>query len=353
MNERISEQLQSLLDQEVNRVNVPGLQLSVHTRDGRTWSGASGTVDLAQKIALEHNHILRVGSVTKMFTAVIIFKLIEEGKLSLDDTLSSYFPKVPNAESISLGQLLNHTSGLADVLEVPSVLSRSVIPWQNWKPETLVNLASKREPHFSPGGDWGYSNTNYILLGLIAEQVSGKPLAELYQSYITQPLGLSSTFFVPYEVAPAKLISGYERDLTPLPGIWMIRPKDKGWPTAAYASGAMVSTADDLVRFLESLFGGKLISPESLEHMTQFVEMSNPSFPEQTGSGLGIMRLTINEEEFWGHSGEFIGFTALVVHAANRSYSAAVIGNLSTFNAASVIQNLDLILRDSVEVPGS
>jgi D-alanyl-D-alanine carboxypeptidase len=165
-------QLQSILDEDVNLLKVPGLQAFVRTPDGKTWSGTSGTTDLARKNLLQRDHILRVGSVTKTFTAVLILKLAEEGYLSLDDPLAGWFPQYTNAGGVTVRQLLNHSSGIPEILESPNLLIKSIIPWTYWKPQELVDIAAKGKPYFTPGNDWHYSTSNYILLGTLCDNNS-------------------------------------------------------------------------------------------------------------------------------------------------------------------------------------
>jgi D-alanyl-D-alanine carboxypeptidase len=191
--------LQSMLDECVNRLKLPGIQAFVRTPDGQTWSGSSGTSDLRRKVPMQRDSVLRVGSVTKTFTSVLVLKLVEEGKLSLDDPLIKWFPGVPNAEAITIRQLLNHTSGIPEF--IPKVMMRSIFPSTYWKPQEIVDIITREKPLFTPGSDWEYSNSNYFLLGLIAEELSGKSFTQLLHEQIIDPLQLEHTYFIPYETA--------------------------------------------------------------------------------------------------------------------------------------------------------
>lgn len=338
--------LQTVLDQAVNRCGVPGIQAAVRTSDGKTWAGVSGSVDLERRRPLQREHILRVGSVTKLFTATVVFQLIKEGKFSLDDSLARWFPDVPNAKEITLRQLLNHHSGVLNVLEVPSLIFRSIWPGTYLQPNELVRMIEPRKPHSAPGVGFSYSNTNYVLLGLIAEQVSGERFETLLRQRILNRLGMKNTYFVPYEAVPDKLIYGFDRDLIPLPGLFSIAPHDKGWPTAAYASGALVSTAEDLLSFTDALFTGKLVSPASLKQMTTFLPAKSPDTKSQTGQGLGIMRFEVEGREWWGHTGEFIGFTAITAYAPKIGWTISLIGNLSVFDVETLLGELYRATQD-------
>jgi D-alanyl-D-alanine carboxypeptidase len=331
-------ELQSILDEDVNLIRVPGLQAFIRTPDGKTWSGVSGTTDLARKNLLRRDHIIRVGSVTKSFTAVLILKLVEEGYLSLDMPVSKWFPDLPSADGISIRHLLNHSSGIPEI--IPKVLLKSIIPWTFWQPEELVNLIVKDEPQFAPGTRFDYSNSNYILLGLIAEEVSGKPITQLLHEQIIDPLNLEHTYFIPYETAPTQLVTGFDRDMASIPGMLAIGTDNTSWATSAFTSGAMASTAEDLGIFFDSLFAGELLSPSTVEEMITFIDASNPGFPEQTGSGLGLMRLKVGWQELIGHAGQFMGSTAIAMHSPEENYTIVVICNLSNPNLVEVLADL-------------
>jgi D-alanyl-D-alanine carboxypeptidase len=244
----IAQKLQSILDEDVNLLKVPGVQAFVITSDGKTWSGTSGTIDLARKELIQGDDILRVGSVTKTFTAVIVLKLAEEGLLSLDDPIAKWFPDFPNAKEITVRHLLNHTSGIPEI--IPKILMRSIISSTYWKPEDLVKIIAQDKSGFTSHGTFEYSNTNYILLGLIAEKTSGKPFIQQLHEQIIDPLNLKHTYFIPYEQAPVNLVPGFDRDLSSFPGMLDISRENTSWATAAFTSGALASTADDLGVFL-------------------------------------------------------------------------------------------------------
>jgi D-alanyl-D-alanine carboxypeptidase len=337
--------LQTMLDAEINLLGVPGFQAAIRTAGGQTWFGVGGTVDPERRIPLQREAILRVGSATKTFTAVIILQLVDEGKLKLDDPLARWFPDFPNAGEITLRHLLTHRSGIYEILQSPVVLGSLFFPHKAWKPEEMVGIASQQKLHNQPGAEYSYSNTNYILLGLIAEQITGQEMAALYRLRILEPLELFSNYFVPYEPAPENLISSFDRDLIPLPGLFELDPDGVSAATAAYSSGAMVSTAEDLVKFYDGLFSGKLLAPASLEAMTTFFDASDSGTPQLTGYGLGVFRLEVNGEEVWASLGEFIGSMTMLAYSPSEKDIVAVIGNLSIFDYVQVWKDLTEISR--------
>lgn len=330
--------LQTILDQDLNQLKIPGMQAYIRTADGKTWSGASGTTDLGRKRALQPDHILRVGSVTKTFTAVVVLKLVEEGYLSLEDALVRWYPDFPNAETITIRQLLNHTSGIPEI--IPKILAKSIIPSTYWQTQKLVEIAAGEKPLFTPGSAFSYSNANYILLGLIAEKVTGKTAVQLLHEIIIDPLGLQHTFFVPYEQAPAALVPGWDRDLSHFPGMLDIGVKNTSWATGAYTSGALISNASDLATFYEDLFDGALLSPAMMNEMTAYTDAPNPGFSEQTGYGLGLMQLDIEGQELVGHVGQFMGSTAIAVVSPEEKYIIVVVCDLSYPRLTEVVADL-------------
>jgi D-alanyl-D-alanine carboxypeptidase len=338
-----AQKLQSILDEGVNRLKLPGMQAYVRTSDGQTWSGASGTSDLRRKIPMQRESVLRVGSVTKTFSAVLALKLVEEGALRLDDPLAKWFPDVPNAEAITIRQLLNHTSGIPEF--IPKVMMRSILPSTYWKPQEIVDIITREKPLFTPGSDWEYSNSNYFLLGLIVEELSGKSITQLLHEQILDPLQLEHTYFIPYEAAPDGLAPGFDRDLSHFPGMLDIGVKNTSWATAAFTSGALASTADDLGTFYASLFGGKLLSPSSMAEMTTFIPASNPGFEAQTGYGLGLMRLEVDGRELVGHVGQFMGSTAIAMYAPDEGTIIVLTTNLSFPDLVGVLAELQASIK--------
>jgi D-alanyl-D-alanine carboxypeptidase len=194
-----SPELQQALDHKAKELNVPGIQASVRAKDFY-WQGTSGSTDWGKREKLTAEHILRIGSVTKNFTAAIILKLYEQGKINLDDTMNKWFPEYPGYDTITIRWLLNHSSGIYNYTENLWLGAQSVL-WRHkkWNPDTLLNSIRNKKFYFIPGEGHHYSNTNYLILGLIIEKITGKPLSMAYREYIFEPEKLGGTFFIPYE----------------------------------------------------------------------------------------------------------------------------------------------------------
>lgn len=231
----------------------------------------------------------RVGSVTKTFTAAIVLQLVAEGRLRLSDTLEQHLPGiVPVAKRITIRQLLQHTSGLANVTDYPTWLEQASKS-ASTQPLGTMRFAASKPLVFQPGSRWGYSNTNYIALGLVIENVTGETYRQELAERILEPLGLESTE-LPLERRP--------RDLD-----------DEGEnPNLPWSAGALVSNTNDLARFFSALLGGRLLSEESLAQMRETVAADSGSF----ASGLGIFLTELPCGPFWGHGGGILDYATLV-----------------------------------------
>jgi CubicO group peptidase (beta-lactamase class C family) len=187
--------LEAALERSFKESDAPGVVTAVQTPE-YTWIGALGVADRASKEPMTPDVHHRIGSVTKTFTATLLLQAADEGLLSLDDKIDRYVKGVPNGDKITLGQMADMTSGIASYTED----DQWVDEWSSdrhrvWEPEELAQVGIKDSPLFDPGTEWHYSNTNYVLIGLALEQVTGKLIGDLYREQIIEPLGLQSTSF--------------------------------------------------------------------------------------------------------------------------------------------------------------
>lgn len=335
-----TEELQSVLDDTVESQGVPGIQATIIFPSGEVWNGVSGSIDRQGEIPLETSHILRMGSITKTYVATIIMGLVEEGLLSLSDPLSYYFPDFPRAQEVTVYSLLNHTSGIFNYNEdFLRFIFRSIIPSRTNDPEDLLAMAERKDYYHQPGTSLRYSNTNYVLLGLIAQKATGFSIEQLLEEKILHPLGLTNTYLLPVDPPPKTLIQGYDRDIFPI-GTQVISPDNRAIPSGAFTAGAMASTTQDLASFLNALFCGQILQEETV------LEMISLKPHIETNYGLGIF--TINEMglDFWGHNGAILGFKSFAFHSLVEGYTIAIMGNLSLFNAQEIFSNLLSILLE-------
>jgi D-alanyl-D-alanine carboxypeptidase len=245
----------------------------------------------------------RIGSVTKTFTATIVLELAAEGKLRLEDTMQRYLPGVvPAGGKITIRELLDHRSGLANYNIYPAWqerLNRS----SSIRPIDALRFAASQPLDFPPGSDWGYSNTNYIALGLIIEAITRRAYGEQLQQRILTPLGLRNT-----ELATTRAPRGLD---------------DRGVnPNGPWAAGAIVSTAQDLARFFSALLAGEILPRAWLAKMKKTVSGINIGLPVDDGLGIFLTRAACGR--FWGHDGLILNY-ATVVDARDDGSRVAVI----------------------------
>jgi D-alanyl-D-alanine carboxypeptidase len=264
-------------------------------------------------------------SITKIFTAVVVLALEEAGRLRLEDSLARWFPGVPRADRISLRHLLNHTSGIPDYGGLRSyhdgVRSSPSEPWsfERYGAETF-----ERDPWFEPGEGWGYSNPGYLLLKRVAEAVTGRSYSELVSATIGRPLGLERTAVAETVADLAPLAPARSRLLAPDGAPRDVRAcYHPGW----VSHGVVASTASDLARFLDGLFGGRLLGRAALDRMTELVVVPGKQAAPASGEGgrarrgrpsygLGLMG---DPASPWGlvvgHNGGGPGYVASLFHA--------------------------------------
>jgi D-alanyl-D-alanine carboxypeptidase len=302
--------LQAALDAVV-AAGASGISLRVD--DGRRSTRlAAGAARLDPRIPMRPGARVRVGSITKSFVATVTLQLVGEHRLRLDDTVQRWQPGlVPNGDHITVRQLLNHTSGIFDYTEdeafLPAVLAD---PLHVYTPQQLVDIANAHPPVFAPGTSWSYSNTGYVVLGLILERVTHRPLQALIRHRIIDPLRLRNTY-LPIRDPD---ISGYHAHGYVPPSLSDQIPPPRGGPnryvdvtllspSIAWAAGALVSTPDDLHRFYRALLGGRLLRPAQLAAMKTMVEVQ-PGF----GYGLGLYTSVTPCGQVWGHNGGIPGY---------------------------------------------
>lgn len=340
-------QLEGELLQVINEMGIPGLQLTIILEDVE-YNLALGTMDYQREHAITSEHILRMGSVSKVYTAVLVMKLVEAGHLGLDDSIDQWFPKIPHANQITIRQLLNHTSGISNYTENIWFQLETVSSSKRFfTTDDLLNYLVEGKPDFSPGEEYRYSNSNYLLLGLIAEKSTGIPYPQLLHQLLLQPLHLQHTVLLPYDETPRELISGYDRDLLPL-GPHTIKPYNTAWASAAYSAGGIASTSAEMAQFMHGVFHKHaVIGKKSIEEMMQFQPFLEEDIPEQTGYGLGLRELMIDGHRLIGHTGTIPGFGAATFYEPETGTTIAFLGNISFLDQIGLLQTVLETLKHS------
>jgi D-alanyl-D-alanine carboxypeptidase len=268
------------------------------------WSGASGP-PRDGVTPLSGATRFAIASVTKTFTAAVVLQLAEEGRLRLDAPVTDYLPELTVADGVTVEQLLTHTSGIADLLN-PMRDRLNAEPTRVWTPAEVLALIGPSR--FTPGTDWGYSNTNYVIAGMLVERVTGRTFAEELERRISGPLELTGTGFAP-PVARQSLL-----------GV--------SWASAFWTAAAIDSTADDLVRWGDALYGGMILRTSSLERMLDF---------NDNAYGMGAERYAIAGLTGYGHSGLLRGFTTLLVHLPEAHLTIAVLATGHLFSPSALL----------------
>lgn len=279
--------------------------------DGRIW--ADGVRDPASGGPLDGSERFRIGSVTKTFVATVVLQLVDEGRVALDATIEQYLPGVVrDGALITVRQILQHTSGLPDHMSSPGWSTnrwRGDDRFRDVTPARILQEAFTRAPHFPPGAGFRYSNTNYVVAGLLVEAVTGRPYAAEIEQRILEPLGLTGTSLpgsdprVPEPAVRAETVldDGRRVDVT---------EQNESLDGAA---GEMISTHADLATFLDALLGGGLLTPQTLAEMRATVPMGAGFH-----YGLGLQRFDLPcGGSLWGHGGELLGYVTYAFRRAD------------------------------------
>jgi D-alanyl-D-alanine carboxypeptidase len=304
---------------ELVKSGAPGAIVYVRTPTGAR-AGVAGYADRSAHISMRASDRYRIASVSKAFVSVLILQLEAAGKLDIDDPVGKYLPGVvPNGGAITLRELMNHTSGLFNYTDDTAFVNDPITSFSRaWSPAQLLALAFAHPPNFAPGTQWSYSNTNYIVLGLVVEAVTGEPLGQVLQERIFTPLDLTSTSFPStIELAP-DFVHGYVR----LAGSPLIDISPGLNPSWGWAAGAVVSTAKDVTTFYRALFTRKLLPAPQLS------EMETPS-PTSGNYGLGIAKAFPVCGYAFTHTGDFVGWQNIAYSTANGTRQAVVMVNVN------------------------
>jgi CubicO group peptidase (beta-lactamase class C family) len=287
-----SAKLDSLLTSLATNNKMMG-SLAVSRNGQVVYSHAFGLAQLAPLVPASPATRYRMGSITKMFTAVMVFQLIEEKKLTLGTSLATFFPQLPNAKTITIDQLLSHRSGLHNLTADAAYLGYMTQPKVQAE---LLKIMSNYSPDFEPGAKFDYSNSNYIMLGYIVEKLGKQPYAQALQKRVVAKAGLKNTYYGG-KIDP-KQQEAFSYKPTGRGGWQLDTETNMSTPGGA---GAVVSTPTDIDRFLEALFAGKLVSAASLGEMKTI----------RDGFGRGIMLMPFHGKPGYGHGGIIDGFQSL------------------------------------------
>jgi CubicO group peptidase (beta-lactamase class C family) len=277
-------------------------------KDGQeVYSKSNGFADIENNVLANHDTKYRIGSISKTFTAVLVLQLVEEGRLSLKQKLSDFFPDFENAERITIEQLLRHRSGIYNFTNDPEYFDYNTEAMSRKK---LLKKIISYEAAFKPGDRTEYSNSNYVLLSMIVEDITGEEFKKLIEKRITKPLSLEDTYFG--GGIGSKDNEAFSYNFT---GRWVkYSETDMSIPLGA---GSIVSTPANLNAFLHALFNGKLLNEDSMGVMTTLKD----------NFGLGMFRVPFYSREALGHTGGIDAFNSSAFYFTAENVSIAIISN--------------------------
>lgn len=273
--------LQTALERARTKFRLDTLVVGVSVAGGLSWTGASG-VARDRVTPITGDSVFVIGSVTKTFTAAIVLQLVQEGRLSLDAEVAALLPGVAVPAGVTVEQLLHHTSGIADLLKPLRPVLDNYTDHVFTPAEVAAAVGAVWWP---PGKGWGYSNTNYVLLGMLIERVTGQTFAQALEGRVLKPLGMAGTGMLGQPGAP-----------------WLMPP---AWVSAFWTSGSMYANAGDLLRWGDALYGGNVLRADIRRRMLAF---------DENDYGLGAEVVPVGDRPGYGHSGLLQGFTSLLVH---------------------------------------
>ncbi len=264
----------------------------------------------------------RMGSVTKTFVSAVILGLVKEGKVALTDPLSKWVEAVPKTDGVTVRMLMNHTSGIFNYTEDPAFFADRL---KKWTPREMVDLATKTDPYFAPGADFHYSNTNYVLLGMIAEKAGGKKISALIRERALDPAGLGATFFDGEESLVGTMTKGF----TGTKDVTFVSDMSGPW-----AAGAMVAPAIDLARWASTLYGTtKILDADQRKTL-----LADPASSGSYGLGVVILKpaVTVGGGQALGHDGAIDGFATQMFWFEGKKTAVASIVNKTGGDANAV-----------------
>jgi D-alanyl-D-alanine carboxypeptidase len=336
----LRQKLQAKLDEWHKSGKFAGATLGVCQADGNCFGLATGFSNLETKTPMKPTDLMLAGSVGKTFALATALQLVKEGKINLDDRIEKYlgaekwFARLPNAKDITVRQLMNHTSGLIRY-EFKEQFTKDLTanPDKVWKPEELLSYLFDEKAPFEAGKGWDYSDTNYIVLGMIIERVTGKKYYDEATKRVLKPLKLERTF--PQDKREIKgLIQGYAGADNPFGGKDLVLENGKFIinPQFEWTGGGMVSNSEDLARWAKLMYEGKAFDASLLPEMLAGV--SAPMLGKETKYGLGVIIRPTRAGLTYGHSGFFPGYMTDMMYFPEYKIAVAVQVN------SSVPQNL-------------
>ena len=339
---------QTVVEAAAKQLKVPGAMVLLRTPQGNFNAGV-GTTELGVHIPPAANTHFRIASNTKTMTGALIVLLAQDGKLKLSDPVSTYIPDVPDGENITVAQLLKMRSGIYGYTADPALAAAmDANPGKAWTPQEVLAIAFRHPPQFAPDASYEYSNTNYALLGLIAEKVGGRPLAQQFADRLFGPVGLTQTSLpaaddtsIPAPYSHGYMYGGsfyaladdpYPADMQAAAQAGTLQPVDYTNQNSSYATaaGGAISTADDLAAWMKALVSGKVFNADYHQQWLTSLQPEDPAAPDgqKYGYGISYQRFGPNAAMFY-HGGELPGFNSFMGYDPDNDVALVIWTNLT------------------------
>jgi D-alanyl-D-alanine carboxypeptidase len=339
---------QAVVDAIAKQLKVPGAMVILRTPQGNV-NAAFGTTELGAQTPPDAITHFRIASNTKTMTAALIVLLAQDGKLKFTDPVSAYVPDVPNGENITVAELLKMRSGLYGYTADPALAAAmDADPGKAWTPREVLDIAFRHPPQFAPDASYEYSNTNYALLGLVAEKVGGRPLAQQFQERLFGPVGLTHTSLpaaddtsMPTPYSHGYMYGGsfyaladdpYPADMQAAAQAGTLQPLDYTNQNSSYASaaGGAISTAEDLVTWMKALVSGKVFNADYHRQWLTSLQAEDPGPPDgqKYGYGISYQRFGPKAAMFY-HGGELPGFNSFMGYDPDNDVALVIWTNLT------------------------
>ena len=342
--EALRKRLDRVFRTMAREVGSPGLAAAVQLPDGSVWYGSDGVLWPGGP-EVTADTPFAWGSITKTFVAALVLRAAGHGQLDLDQTIDAWLPDVNNADEITVRMLLAHRSGIFDYFQHRDYGKRVFDePEHAWTIDEILDMTGPQQ--YRPGDGFNYSNTNYVLLGLILEQVMGQPLAALIHDQLLAPLGMDETVFQQ---------AGQPVGLIGAKGFWKAGAGYREWsdstqfrPTTstasvAWAAGAMEGSVRDLLDWEMALYGGQVLTPEESAQMLDF--------SRDSGYGLGVRTQTVAGEPGYGHGGSLRGFVSVMYRLPQEDLGVIVLANVGFANVDKVANRLAKAALNPLSTP--
>lgn len=322
----------------------PGALLYVSSPEIGTWAGAAGLSNVKTTTAMRPDNRFRAASILKPFISVVILQLMEEGRFSLNDSMTAVLPesvtrRFSESSKITVRMLLNHTSGIPDWLTEAMMGEIATDPQRIWKVDEYLDVAAAQEPYFPPGESWQYSNTNYNLLGLIVEQATGSSWREEVRERIIKPLNLEDTRLP--EPGDLSVSDNHAHGYVDMGGRQIDFTMIDSSMAGAAGGHALITTTSDLARFLNAVWAGELFqNAGTLDAMLTFVEAPDDAevLKYLAGYGLGMMKFLLpGDVEMLGHAGATGGFQSFIYYLPTQNITVSGIMNDTESNQYQIL----------------